>query len=302
MKKRLHLQLLRFFVISFFIVEILSGCNTLQKYSYNRKREIRLSDSIPEIDKTREVKILTVFFGLDNALNRLSRFLYKNAPGQDGMPIVFSHELDPSTLDAADFEVTTQNGEVFQIEAVTLLPAEEEFELRTVLLIGEYGNYPDNPPVLLKVVDDLMTRTGVNYKGQSKEVIPLEEGPILSYAEYFTLDEDYPYVESGGGCDCPKEGTNMVVKAVWAGGVRAVDGDELGESELDDFNVTIVNGADTSIVNPFQFADLDDNDNNIDLCLAQEGIPILVQVNENVAIDPNDDANPKTEIEVVSRW
>ena len=45
-----------------------------------------------------------------------------------------------------------------------------------------------------------------------------------------------------------------------------------------------------------------DNENNIDLCLKQSGIPILVQVNKNIAIDPNDDKNPKTQIEVVSRW
>lgn len=302
MKLPLNVHLLRLVMISFFIIGIISGCENLQSYQYNRDREVRLSNSIPEIDKTREVKILTVFFGLDNALNRLSRVLYENAPGQDGMPVVFSHELDPSTIDASDFEVTTKNGEVFQIEAVTLLPAEEEFELRTLLLIGEYGNYPDNPPVLFKVVDDLMTRTGVNYKGQSKEVIPLEEGPILSYAEYFTFEEDYPYVESGGGCDCPKEATKMVVKVVWSGGVRAVNGDELGEDELNDFNVTMVQGTDTLSVTPFQLADLSDNDNNIDLCLDQEGIPIWVQVNENVAIDPNDDPNPKTEVKVVSRW
>jgi hypothetical protein len=111
--------------------------------------------------------------------------------------------------------VTTKNGNVFSAGAVTLLPAEEAFELRTVLLIGEYGNYHDNPPVSVEIVGDLMTRAEVNYKGQKKGVIPLEEGPILSYAEYFTIDEDYPYVEEGIGCDCPKETTKMVVKVVW---------------------------------------------------------------------------------------
>ena len=59
------------------------------------------------------------------------------------MPLVFSHELDPNTLDATDFAVTTQNGSIFEVEAASFLPANEEFELRTVLLIGEYGTYPD---------------------------------------------------------------------------------------------------------------------------------------------------------------
>ena len=262
----------------------------------------QVSESIPEIDKNREAKLLTAFFGLDNALPKRAKRLYRNAPGQDGMPLVFSHELEPNTLQASDFEVTTQNGTIFQVEGATLLPANEEFELRTVLLIGEYGNYPDNPPTSVKIVGDLLSRTKHNFKGESIAVIPLEDGPILSYAEYFTYDENYPYVEKGRGCDCPKKKTKMVVRTVWAGGVRAINGDELGSSELNDFEVTLLRGKDTLLVRPYRFADLDDNDNNIDLCLKETGIPILVKVNENRVIDPRGDANPKTHIEVVSRW
>ena len=265
-------------------------------------REFRLSSSVPEIDKTREAKILSAFFGLDNGLTQRARALYWKAPGKDGMPIVFSLEVDPSTLDATDFEVTTKNGTAFDVEAVTLLPAEEEFELRTVLLMGEYGNHPDNPPTSVKIVGDLMSRTGTNFKGVSAEVIPLEEGPVLSYAEYFTFTEDYPYIEKGTGCDCPKETTKTVVKAVWAGGVRATNGDELGDNELNAFEVTMVIGSDTVIVKPYKLADLADNDNNIDLCLKESGIPIKLTVKENTAIDPRDDKNPRTEIEVLSRW
>lgn len=265
-------------------------------------RILYLSDSVPEIDKTREANILTAFFGLDNGLTQRARAIYRNAPGQDGMPLVFSHELDPNTLEGADFAVTTQDGSVFEVEFASFLPANEEFELRTVLLIGEYGNHPDNPPVSVKVVGDLMARTGQNFKGKSIEVIPLEEGPVLSYAEYFVLDEDYPYIKKGDGCDCPKEETQLVVKAVWSGGVRAINGEELGENEREDFTVTLVQGADTINVHPFQLADLGDNENNIDLCLKESGIPILVRVNQHIAIDPNDDKNPKTEVQVVSRW
>lgn len=281
-------------VISIFAVQ----CQKIN----NAKREIRLSATVPAIDKTREAKILTVFFGLDNALPRTARVMYKKAYGKDGMPIVFSHELAPSTLDAADFEITTKNGNVFPVEAVSLMPAEEEFELRTVLLIGEYGNYPDNPPVSLEITGDLISRTGVNFKSQTKEIIPLPDGPILSYAEYFRFTEDYPYVEKGTGCDCPREKTNTVVKVVWAGGVRALNGEELGDNEMEAFEVALVQGADTVTVTPFQLADLSDNDNNIDLCLAESGTPIKVTVQENIAIDPRDDPNPRTEIQVVSRW
>lgn len=283
-------------LLSILIVGFLSAC------ANRSARELYLSASVPEIDKTREIKILTAFFGLDNGLTFRARAIYRKAQGKDGMPLVFSHELDSNTLQGADFAVTTKNGKVFIVEAASFLPANEEFELRTVLLIGEYGNCPDNPAVSVEVVGDLMARTGQNFKGQSVQVIPLEEGPVLSYAEYFTMDENYPYIAKGKGCDCPKEATKMVVKAVWSGGVRAVNGKELGENELDDFIVTLVNGSDTVKVTPFKLADLGDSENNIDLCLKQSGIPILVEVNENIAIDPNDDKNPKTQVKVLSRW
>lgn len=283
-------------LVSVLIAGILPSC------ANRNPRKLYLSASVPAIDKTREARILTAFFGLDNGLTQRARAIYRKAPGKDGMPLVFSHELDPNTLEGADFAVTTKNGKVFIVEAASFLPANEEFELRTVLLIGEYGNHPDNPPVSVEVVGDLRARTGQNFKGKWVEVIPLEEGPVLSYAEYFTIDEAYPYMEKGGGCDCPKEETKMVVKVVWSGGVRAVNGKELGENELDDFIVTFVNGSDTTKVSPFKLADLGDNENNIDLCFKQAGIPILVQVNEHIAIDPNDDKNPKTQIKVVNRW
>jgi len=296
-------------LLSAVITGMLSSCITATVATVaavkNKKRSPRklyLSDTIPEIAKTRETKILTAFFGLDNGLTRRTRVMYRKAPGKDGMPLVFSHELDPNTLEGADFAVTTAKGDVINVEATSLLPANEEFELRTVLLIGEYGNHPDNPPVSVEVVGDLMARTGQNFKGKSIEVIPLEEGPVLSYAEYFTIDEEYPYIAKGRGCDCPKEETKMVVKAVWSGGVRALNGDELGENERDDFTITLVKGADTLKIKPFQLADLGDNENNIDLCLNQMGVPILLQVNENVAIDPNDDKNPQTQVGIVSRW
>lgn len=301
-----------FLLVSLVVTAVLSSCiaaTVATVGAVKRKKsknlniaKLHLSNTIPEIDNTRETKLLTAFFGLDNGLDQRSELIYKNAPGQDGMPLVFSHEIDPGTLDGGDFAVTTKNGTVHLVEAASLLPANEEFELRTVLLIGEYGNYPDNPPVSVEIVGDLMSRTGVNFKGQTKEIIPLPDGPVLSYAEYFSLTKDYPYVEKGAGCDCPREKTSIVVKAVWAGGVRAVNGEELGANELSAFEVALVQGSDTLIVTPFELADLSDNDNNIDLCLAESGTPVSLRVKENTAIDPRDDKNPRTEIEVVSRW
>jgi hypothetical protein len=288
----------RFFSILLIIILLLIGAVFIYA-SYIRR--IKLSETSPAIEKPREAKALTVFFGLDE-LPVFATLLYIKATGKNGMPIVLSQEVDPSTLDNTDFEVTTENGEKYNVEFVTLKPANEEFELRTVLFIGEYGSHPDNPPVSVGIVGDLMSRSGQNFKGQTLEVIPLPDGPTISYAEYFVFDDDYPYVKSGQGCDCPKEGTAMVVRTVWAGGVRATNGQELGDNELESFHVTMVQGSDTVVVKPYMLADLGDNDNNIDLCLKVEGRPILVEADAGIAIDPRGDVNPETKAEVLSRW
>ena len=278
-----------------FLVILFSSCLRIPEYV--------LSEQLPPIDKKREAKMLSAFFGLDNGLTPRARLIWKGAPGKDGMPIVFSHEIDPKTLDASDFQIKTQKGDIVGIEHASYRPAVEEFELRTLLLIGEYGNAPDNEPVEVEIVGELKTRDGQDLKGQKIAVTPLLDGPFISYAEYFKLDENqYPYVEKGRGCDCPKAETAVVVRVVWSGGVRSKEGKELGEAELKRFHVKLKVGNETIKVNPFQIADLKDNENNIDLCIKEVGIPISVKADENIAIDPNDDLNAVTEIEVVSRW
>jgi hypothetical protein len=261
-----------------------------------------LSDKIPPVDKEREARVLSAFFGLDNDLPRTAVGISRQAPGKDGMPVVFSHELSPASLQPSDFKVKTQSGEILDVDIVSFKPAIEAYELRTVLLIGELGSFPENEPVEVQIVGDLLTRSGQNYIGQKVEVTSLEQGPFLSYAEYFIIDDAYPYLADGRGCDCPKEGTQTVVRTVWAGGVRALNGMELGDAERMNFTVTLKRGKDTILTEPYRIADLGDNDNNIDLCIKEIGLPIKVSVLAQTAIDPRDDVNEYTELEVLSRW
>ena len=121
-----NISFLRLVILSILIIGVSTGCDN------RNPRKLYLSDSVPEVDKKRETKILTAFFGLDNGLTQRARAIYRNAPGLDGMPLVFSHELDPNTLEGFDFAVTTKSGKVFEVEAGSFLPANEEFELRTV--------------------------------------------------------------------------------------------------------------------------------------------------------------------------
>lgn len=281
-----------FFSIMIFFI----GCQQVQLPDYV------LSDKVPPIDKTREARMLSAFFGLDDALPQLARLIWRGAPGKDGMPIVFSHEIDPETLDASDFQIRTKQGDIRSVEYVSYRPAVEKFELRTILLIGHYGEYPDNEPVEVEIVGELKSRDGQSLKGQKIAVTPLAEGPSISYAEYFKIDDKYPYVEKGNGCDCPKATTTTVVRTVWSGGVRSKKGKELGDAELNNFHIKLVQQNDTIEVNPFQIADIDDNENNVDLCIKEAGVPIAVRADKNIAIDPRDDLNAETEMEILSRW
>jgi len=89
------------------------------------------------------------------------------------------------------------------------------------------------------------------------------------------------------------------VRVTWDGGVTLENGDEPGEPELDLYSVT-VQAADGSnrLVHPFAFGDLEDGDNNHELCLDTEEIPVSVSFPAGIFIDPNGDLNPETSVEI----
>ena len=119
--------------------------------SYHQAPDYILSEEMPPIDHARQAKMPSAFFGLDHALTPNARLIWREARGKDGMPLVFSHEIDPGTLDASDFQVRTQKGDIRGVEFVSFKPAIEAFELRTLLLIGEYGEHPDNEPIEVEI-------------------------------------------------------------------------------------------------------------------------------------------------------
>ena len=86
---------------------------------------------------------------------------------------------------------------------VTLRPAGDMDENRTVLLIGEFGNVDDDPPVMLLIVDDVLSDVTdspqVNFRGTEVSVIPLDAGP-----DNFGCGGAKGYSSlSGRGTSCP---------------------------------------------------------------------------------------------------
>ncbi|MGF1525546.1 MAG: hypothetical protein ACFCBW_01945 [Candidatus Competibacterales bacterium] len=250
----------------------------------------------------RSAELLSAFFGLDNGLLGVANLICRGAAGKDGMPVIFSTELDHTTLQSGDFQVTAQSGQIGTVHCVSFLPATDAGELRTVLLIGEFGDADNDPPARATITGHLHSIDGsLDYRGASIEVTPLEAGPTLVFAERFSAqieDEGLGLRITRGG-NCPADGVIQAVRVVWAGGVTLPNGDEPGEVERDLYQVTVRsrNGG-LRAVTPVALADLGDGDNNHLLCLGARDVPVSVSLPAGILVDPNGDLNPATQVQV----
>ncbi|NKC34340.1 hypothetical protein [Falsiroseomonas selenitidurans] len=268
-----------------------------------------LTDTTPSTALPREnggvsADLLSAFFGLDNGLPLLSRLICQGAPGRDGMPVIFSTEIDHRTMQAGDFRVTTASGATGRLHCVTLLPATDAGELRTVLLVGELGDAETDPPVSVEIVGHLHSIDGqLDFRGARIDVTPLASGPSLVMAE--VADAAAKDLGLGrrrtDGDECPTDGIVQAVRVVWAGGVVLANGNEPGAAVRDLYRVT-VRGADGTErqITPAALADLGDGDNNHLLCLDTGDRPVSVSFPAGVLVDPNGDLNPATLVAV--RW
>ena len=100
---------------------ILSGCewidfmheaNRLRDMGDSTQRDTTITDVVATEDANgRQAALLSAFFGLDDALPRFAnRVFCRGAAGKDGMPVVFSHEIDVETMQAGDFRVVAASG------------------------------------------------------------------------------------------------------------------------------------------------------------------------------------------------
>jgi hypothetical protein len=252
----------------------------------------------------REAVLLSAFFGIDNGLPRAAnRGICKGAAGKDGMPVIFSHEIDVETLQAGDFRVVAESGAVGEVLCVTPAPAADIGELRTILLVGEYGSAEDQP-FSVEIVGNLLSKDGqLNFVGAKATVIALEEGPTIKWSEVvpesqWELGKAATSLPWGGGDGCPLN-TKQVVRVTWAGGVTKPGGDEIDDVEREAYRVTMSIGdeGETELV-PFAIGDLGDGDNNHELCLDRSGLPQRVDFPAGFLTDPREDLNPDSSIKI----
>ena len=236
-------------------------------------------------------RILSAFFGLDNAIPAAAGALCPGAVGEDGMPVTFSHRVAVMTPEANAFRVTTRSGATHSPRCATLLPATAPSERHTLLLMGELGDDPADPPLTLDVVDHVPLEGGGDARGLSSPVTPLAAGPALALAiRYAPADLS--------GSSCPSGQTQQIVQITWNGGVTAVGGGELGDAERLRMHVTLASGGGTREVTPFALADLGDRDNYVQLCLDDGAPPVSVRVEAGTCVDPHGEPNDETAVAV----
>ena len=248
--------------------------------------------------------LLSGFFGLDNALPFRANLLCLGSSGLDGMPVVLSRTIEPDSLEPEDFQIVTKSGVIHSPHCATLRPAQDPGELRTVLLIGEFGDVDDDPPALVRVVGDIFSdenssgkRSRVNFRGAQVEVTPLHEGPSLVFAEVVSLSE---VAQDTRGSACPDE-VSQIVRVVWNGGVRLLNREELGDFERALYEVTVrTKDSSERQINPAALGDLGDGDNNHLLCLKTEDVAVSVRFPAGYLADPNLDLNPDTAVKITT--
>lgn len=290
----------------------LSGCEQIGFFF--EARNIRaMADANPQDTTSTEViatedangrpaTLLSAFFGLDALPAVASRVFCEGGAGQDGMPVIFSHEIDLSTMQAGDFRIVRTSGAVGSVNCVTPAPALDIGERRTVLIIGDYGSV-DDQPARVEIVGNLLSIDGsLNFRGTQVEVTPLESGPVLEWAEVvpqaqWSLGDPGTAFPAGGGSSCPLE-TQQVLRVTWSGGVTKPGGASVDDLERQAYQVTLATVDDEITLTPFAIADLGDADNNHELCLDQPGNPMRVDFPAGLLTDPREDLNPATSIKV----
>lgn len=260
---------------------------------------------LPRATAGGQAQLLSAFFGLDNKMPQTANAICRGAKGLDGLPVNFSTEIDHTTLQAGDFLVAKESGTKGHVHCVSLVPATDAGELRTVLLIGEFGNADADPPARVEVTGHIhsIDRT-LDFKGATVVVTPLEQGPTLVLAERF--DPAHPHkgldVRRTRGSACPAEGSLQALRVVWAGGVTLANGKEPGAAERGLYLVTVqAQDGSLRVVAPAALADLGDGDNNHLLCLDIADRPISVAFPAGILTDPNGDLNPATSVKLTWR-
>lgn len=251
-----------------------------------------------------EGRLLSANFGADNGFGQgADFFVCQGAIGLDGIPVVFSEEI-AALPSPSDIRVLGEDGDDRPVTCLTFDPADDPGEQRTLLLVGDFGS-PEDQPASVEILGDVRSKDWrTSFQGAKVGIFALESGPKMVLAQLlppreWDLGNPGTRVQWGGGNACPIEGTRQVIRTVWGGGIRTPDGNELTQAEWSNYVVTLESPDGTvTEVTPFALGDLNDRDNNHELCLDRKGRPLAVTFAAGIVVDPNGDLNQKTTVMV----
>jgi hypothetical protein len=252
-------------------------------------------DVVSKVDAGgRNATILSAYFGLDDRLPPIRALACAADDATDGMPLVFSHELDPDTLQAGDFLVADTSGRKSVPACATMRPAVSLGELRTVLLIGQFGTAElDSVCVVGNLLD--ISRT-INFKG-----LCARPKPIVAVVDLVFAEEVPEYQKPD--CNQAKAG---VLRVTFDGGVTLEGGRPVPPDYSAAYSVMLMDGTN---VTPSHLGDVTDRDNNHLLCFdadaagawAPNNGPVRVSLQAGHFADPNEDGTNKATSVVVTQ-
>jgi hypothetical protein len=193
--------------------------------------------------------------------------------------VVFASELDPTSVEPGAFRVMRSDGTTVLAREASLAPANEADENRTVWLVGAFGTAPTDVMVDGRVYGEL----GESFEGALAPIDPYDAPGRVVLAMRLSVAERR----------C--EEFQHVVRLFWSDSVRKVDSADLA--------VIAVTLSDGSVVAPARLDDHDledqrQQDNVLDLCVAEPSPPVSVEIPEGTFCDPAGHPSAAVKVEV----
>ena len=189
--------------------------------------------------------------------------------------LVFAQTVDPSTVIPGHFAVISEGGRRTVPARALLIPANELDEHRSVVLFGDFTTTGERVPLHVVVRGPVFATTGAPLSPAGASVEGETSPPRLVGAEVME-----PAV---GRCN----GARQVVRTYWSNVLRGVEADDRGR-----ILVTMQSGGS---FRPVGFDDhgttadaIDENaeDNVLDVCVDNPGVPAHLQVDSGTFTDP----------------
>ena len=202
-------------------------------------------------------------------------------PNIDGLPVVFSSQLDAATVLPQNFSVQNAVAGAPSITptCATLAPANDADENRTVLLQGSFGTPNVDEPTTVTVTGPVRGVDGLSFQNLSVPVVSFDTGQYLVHAQTQSLSGNV-----GGRGQCPATGvdgtTTVQIVQLTFGSNAGASFPSTAEYRRR-FHVTL---ADGSAVIPNAFGDTG-ADNYLELCVGSAAIATSVRIDTNTVRD-----------------